>query len=181
MFQTMQCTTVERTFCNLLFVHGRGRRSSSRTAHRLRLRSSPRTLSPSFLLSEKSHAASLLLACKRARDAPTCYQLFSVSSGKVNFFFTNRCRCRLFAVSSGRVLYLFSCRERTPGVPRWETRANAVRFYFPTQNFANTSFTVSSVTLLPVRLISSPRAQSMLTFTASSVSPPLSASSASLT
>ena len=66
-------------------------------------------------------------------------------------------------------------------VRRRKTRANAVRFYFPTQNFANTSFTVSSVTLLPVRLISSPRAQSMLTFTASSVSPPLSASSASLT
>ena len=38
-------------------------------------------LTPSFLLSEKSHAASLLLACKRARNAPTCYQLFSVSSG----------------------------------------------------------------------------------------------------
>ena len=38
-------------------------------------------LTPSFLLSEKSHAASLLLACKRARDAPTCYQLFSVSRG----------------------------------------------------------------------------------------------------
>ena len=57
--------------------------SSSRTAYRLRLRSSPRTLTPSFLLSEKSHAASLLLACKRARNAPTCYQLFSVSSGQV--------------------------------------------------------------------------------------------------
>ena len=36
-----------------------------------------------LLLSEKSHAASLLLACKRARDAPTCYQLFSVSGGRV--------------------------------------------------------------------------------------------------
>ena len=85
------------------------------------------TLTPSFLLSEKSHAASLLLACKRARDAPTCYQLFSVSSGQVDFFFTNHCRCRLFAVLSGRVLCLFSCRERTLGVPRWETRANDVR------------------------------------------------------
>ena len=141
-----------RTFRNRLYVYGRGRRSSSRTAHRLRLRSSTRTLAPSLLLSskslarfgcslinalttprcryqlfavsrgkvlcihfpscrertprrsndrfapsrmvtrdirplvllllsEKSHAASLLLACKRARDAPTCYQLFSVSSG----------------------------------------------------------------------------------------------------
>ena len=37
----MQCPSVERTFYNLLFVYGRGRRSSSRTAHRLRLRSSP--------------------------------------------------------------------------------------------------------------------------------------------
>ena len=36
-----------------------------------------------LLLSEKSHVASLLLACKRARDAPTCYQLFSVSGGRV--------------------------------------------------------------------------------------------------
>ena len=103
----MQQMSVERTFCILLYVYGRGRRSSSRTAHRLRLRSSPRTLTPSFLLSEKSHAASLLLACKRARDAPTCYQLFSVSGG--------------------RVLCLSSCRERTPGVPRWKTRANAIR------------------------------------------------------
>ena len=40
-FQSMQSTFVERTFCNLLFVYGRGRRSSSRTSHRLRLRSSP--------------------------------------------------------------------------------------------------------------------------------------------
>ena len=154
--------------------------SSSRTAYRLRLRSSPRTLTPSFLLSskslarfgcslinalttphcryqlfavssgkalcihfsscrertprrsndrfapsrvvtrdirplvllllsEKSHAASLLLACKRARDAPTCYQLFSVSSGKV------------------LCIHFPSCRERTPGVPRRCTWANAVR------------------------------------------------------
>ena len=87
-FQPMRCTSVERTFCNLLFVYGRGRRSSSRTAYRLRLRSSPRTLSPSFLLSEKSHAASLLLACKRARDAPTCYQLFSVSGDVVLCLFS---------------------------------------------------------------------------------------------
>ena len=94
----MQCPSVERTFCNLFYVYGRGRRSSSRTAYRLRLRSSPRTLTPSFLLSEKSHAASLLLACKRARDAPTCYQLFSVSSGQVNFFFINQYRCRLFLI-----------------------------------------------------------------------------------
>ena len=154
----MQCPSVERTFRNLLFVYGRGRRrcggptilairrcafplvgnahlvgamtaklrpaqqrvtsarlscsssrqkvtlSSSRTAYRLRLRSSPRTLTPSFLLSEKSHAASLLLACKRARDAPTYYQLFSVLRGQV--------------------LCLFSCRERTPGVPRWKSCAD---------------------------------------------------------
>ena len=108
-FQPMQCPSVERTFCNLLYVCGRGRRSSSRTAHRLRLRSSPRTLSPSFLLSEKSHAASLLLACKRAHDAPTCYQLFSVSGGRV------------------LCIVLSACRERTLGVPRKKTWADAVR------------------------------------------------------
>ena len=39
--QPMHRPSVERTFCNLLYVYGRGRRSSSRTAHRLRLRSSP--------------------------------------------------------------------------------------------------------------------------------------------
>ena len=39
------------------------------------------------------------------------------------------CRCRLFAVSGGRVLciVLSSCRERTPGVPRKKTWADAVR------------------------------------------------------
>ena len=68
----MQGISVERTFCNLLHVYGR---SSSRTAHRLRLRSSPRTLTPSFLLSEKSHAASLLLACKRALVVTDCASL----------------------------------------------------------------------------------------------------------
>ena len=41
LFQPMQGISVERTLCNLLCVHGRGRRSSSRTSHRLRLRSSP--------------------------------------------------------------------------------------------------------------------------------------------
>ena len=49
-------------------------------------------LTPSFLLSEKSHAASLLLACKRARDAPTCYQLFSVSGGRVLCIVLSACR-----------------------------------------------------------------------------------------
>ena len=68
-----------------------------------------------LLLSEKSHAASLLLAYKCARDAPTCYQLFSVSDGQADFIFTNRCRCRLFAVSCGKVSF---CRERAPSVPR---------------------------------------------------------------
>ena len=87
-FQPMHRPSVERTFRNLLYVYGCGRRSSSRTAYRLRLRSSPRMLTPSFLLSEKSHAASLLLACKRARDAPTCYQLFSVSGGVVMCLFS---------------------------------------------------------------------------------------------
>ena len=64
-----------------------------------------------LLLSEKSHAASLLLAYKCARDAPTCYQLFSVSGGQADFIFTNRCRCERFSVSGGKVS---SCRERTP-------------------------------------------------------------------
>ena len=75
-----------------------------------------------LLLSEKSHAASLLLACKRARDAPTCYQLFSVSSGQADFFFTNRCRCRLFAVSGGQADFIFKniCRCR-PFLFRAET------------------------------------------------------------
>ena len=36
-----------------------------------------RLLIPLFLTSVKSHAAALLLACKRARDAPPCYQLFT--------------------------------------------------------------------------------------------------------
>ena len=68
-----------------------------------------------LLLSEKSHAASLLLACERARDAPTCYQLFSVSSGQADFIFTNRCCCERFSVSGGQVLYFFlsAYKERT--------------------------------------------------------------------
>ena len=37
----MQCPSVERTFFIHLYVYGRGRRSSSLTAYRLRLRSSP--------------------------------------------------------------------------------------------------------------------------------------------
>ena len=36
-----------------------------------------RLLTPLLLLSVKSHAAALLLACKRTRDAPPCYQLFT--------------------------------------------------------------------------------------------------------
>ena len=97
-----------------------------------------------FLRSEKSHAASLLLTYKCARDAPTCYQLFSVSGGQADFIFTNRCRCERFSVSGGQADFIFtnrcrckrfsvsggkvsSCRERTPGVPRWKTCEYAVR------------------------------------------------------
>ncbi|MDY4256087.1 MAG: hypothetical protein SOX69_10270, partial [Oscillospiraceae bacterium] len=52
-------------------------------AHRLRLRSSPRTLPPSFLLSSKSLAR---FGCSliNALTTPRCrYQLFAVSRGKV--------------------------------------------------------------------------------------------------
>ena len=64
----------------------------------MRLRSSPRTLTPSFLLSSKSLAR---LGCSliNALTTPHCrYQLFAVSGGQADFFFTNRCRCRLFLI-----------------------------------------------------------------------------------
>ena len=141
-FQPMQCTSVERTFRNLLYVYGRGRRRCG----------DPTIQADRFPL--VNALATLRLA--------------------TNFFRYHAVRLISFSKTSVAADCFCFVRRR-------KTRANAVRFYFPTQNFANTSFTVSSVTLLPVRLISSPRAQSMLTFTASSVSPPLSASSASLT
>ena len=79
--------------------------SSSRTAHRLRLRSSPRTLTPSFLLSSKSLAR---FGCSliNALTTPRCrYQLFAVSRGQVE----NKGECR----SDGRRVNMILSKKYT--------------------------------------------------------------------
>ena len=82
----MQCPSVERTFCNLLYVYGRGRRSSSRTAHRLRLRSSPIR---SLRRSSSPKKVTLRLCCSLVNALVTCRLA-------TNFFRYQAVRCRAF-------------------------------------------------------------------------------------
>ena len=72
-----------------------GSTTSPQAAYRLRrlfLQKSPARLFRRVSFSEKGHAAPSLPACKRARDASTCYQPFSGLEGSDPFapiFFTN--------------------------------------------------------------------------------------------
>ena len=134
MFQTMQCTTVERTFCNLLYVYGRGRRRCG----------GPTIQAVRFPLVGNAHRAfrggkRLQTPFGRATVRHENNE-FNLHNVKVSNYAMSvrrthvlqsslRLRSRTPQVrrpydSSGEVS---ACRERTPGVPRWKTFANTVR------------------------------------------------------